>query len=223
MQDAVDSIANAETALLRLDMDVAGALVGRLDEDLVHQLDDRSLLGHLGHFAVVDFGVLQELDAIAGPLLHHGGHGLAAHAEMGLDEPGDFTRTGEHGLNHQARNYLQLIQGVDVERIPCGHHQRAVLPRQRHQRAAMDQLERHRGQCLRLDRYVRQVHQLQAELFGECSQDIQLFGETALDQQFMQRLGRYCGLSFGHSTQVGEGKDAFLHQSLRKLHAILSR
>ncbi len=46
LQHAVDAVADAERFFLGLDVNVAGALVGRLDQDLVDQLDDRGLLGH---------------------------------------------------------------------------------------------------------------------------------------------------------------------------------
>src|SRR5260370_474316 len=60
----VDAVPNAKAVFVRLNMDVAGALVGSLDEDLVHQLDDRGLLGHLGQLTVIGFELFQQLDPI---------------------------------------------------------------------------------------------------------------------------------------------------------------
>src|SRR5262249_24994813 len=40
LQQAVDAVADAQGAFFVFDVDVAGPLVGRLDEDLVDQLDD---------------------------------------------------------------------------------------------------------------------------------------------------------------------------------------
>src|SRR5260370_14278213 len=83
LEKAVDTVTNVEAVFVRLNMEVAGALVGRLDEDLVHQLDDRGLLGHLGQLAIIDLGLLQQLDAFAA-LLHHGGDRLTPPPGMGL-------------------------------------------------------------------------------------------------------------------------------------------
>ncbi len=86
-KDAVDAIADAQAGLFRLDVNVAGPLVGRLDEDLVDELDDAGFLGHLGRFAVVGLEPFEQLDALVlGALLHEGGHGFAADAEVRLDE-----------------------------------------------------------------------------------------------------------------------------------------
>src|SRR5665213_930350 len=53
LQNAVDAIADAQGTFFRLNVDVAGALVGGFDQDFVDQLDDAGFLGHLGRFAVV--------------------------------------------------------------------------------------------------------------------------------------------------------------------------
>ena len=53
VQHAVDAVADREVVLVRLDVDVAGPLVDRLEENLVDQLDDAGLLGHLQQVVVV--------------------------------------------------------------------------------------------------------------------------------------------------------------------------
>ena len=126
LQHAVDAVADAQAAFLRLDVDVAGALVGGLDEDLVDQLDDAGLLGHLGHFAVVGLEAFEQFDVLVA-LLHQGGDGLAADAEMRLDEPGDLARAGQDRLNVQAGEHVQFVEGVDVEGIAGRDDQGAVV------------------------------------------------------------------------------------------------
>ena len=44
VQAAVDAVADAQVVLQRLDVDVGGALVERLADDLVDELDDAGLL-----------------------------------------------------------------------------------------------------------------------------------------------------------------------------------
>ena len=51
MQDAVGAHAHVKYQFLRLDVDVRGALVHGLGEDVVHQFDDRRLLGQFAQVA----------------------------------------------------------------------------------------------------------------------------------------------------------------------------
>ena len=162
--------------------------------------------------------LLEQLDVL-GPLLHHGGDGFAADAEVRLDEPGDLARTGQHRLDLQAGQRLQLVEGVDVEGIAGGDDQGAVLARQRHEGAAMDQLERHRLERFRLDRHLGQIDQLHAELFGQGGEDVLLLGEALLDEELVERLGRSGGLGLGDARQVRFGEQALLDQPMRELHA----
>jgi hypothetical protein len=108
-----------------LDVDVACPLVGGFDEDLVHQLDDGCLLRLLGQLAVVRFDPFQKLDVI--PLLDQGLNGLAADAEVVLDEPGDLARAAENGMDLKTRQRLQLVQGVDVIGVRRRHHEHPIV------------------------------------------------------------------------------------------------
>ena len=153
LQQAVDAVADAEAVLLRLDVDVAGPLVGRLDEDLVDQLDDRRFLGLLGQLAVVGLDVFEQLDLVLGRAPATSAVTVSPPTpKCVLDEPGDLARAGQHRLDVQAGERLQLVEGVDVERVAGGDDERAVVPGERHQVAAVDQLQRHAGERLRLDR-----------------------------------------------------------------------
>ena len=62
LEQAVDPVADADAVLFRLDVDVAGPLVGRLDQDFVHELDDRRLLGLLGQSRCRRPRAFEELD-----------------------------------------------------------------------------------------------------------------------------------------------------------------
>ncbi len=86
LQQAVDAVTDAQAVFLGLDVNIAGAFVGGFDEDLVDELDDRGFRGHLGRLAVVGLESLEQFDFL-GALLHQRGDGLAADAEMRLDEP----------------------------------------------------------------------------------------------------------------------------------------
>ena len=100
LQQAVDAVADAEAVLLRLDVDVAGPLVGGLDEDLVDELDDRRLLGHAWPVSLSSASMSSSSSTSSSPRsCDQGGDGVAADAEVRLDEPGDLARAGQdrHG------------------------------------------------------------------------------------------------------------------------------
>ena len=114
--------------LLRLDVDVAGPLVGGLDEDLVDQLDDRGLLGHLGQLRCRRPRCSSSSSTSSSSRsCDQGGDGLAADAEVRLDEPGDLARAGQHRLDVQAGQRLQFVEGVDVEGVAGGDDEGAVV------------------------------------------------------------------------------------------------
>jgi len=48
---------------------------------------------------------------------------------MRLDEADDLARAGQHRLHQKAREGLQLVEGVDVERVAGGDDEGAVLAR----------------------------------------------------------------------------------------------
>ncbi len=69
VEHAVDPEPDAELLLVRLDVDVGGARLQRLDQDQVGDLDDRRGLRRLGEVREVDllaFVLLQDVDVRAG-------------------------------------------------------------------------------------------------------------------------------------------------------------
>ena len=88
------AVANLEPGGLRLDVHVAGPRLDRFEQNLVHQPDDRGLLG-LGQLGGVD--LVEQLDVFLVLLGEQAFDRLAAHAEVGLDLLGDFCRGASTG------------------------------------------------------------------------------------------------------------------------------
>ena len=94
LQHAVDAVANLNAGRLRLDVHVAGPRFDRLDQNFVHQPNDRGLLRHLRSSepsvsispssSTSSSGCSQALDR------------FAADAEVRLDELGDLGPAGEN-------------------------------------------------------------------------------------------------------------------------------
>src|SRR5439155_12038869 len=76
-QHAVDAVAKTQLVLERLDVNVGGAGFNRLGEDLVHETDDRGVLGGIGQVQVL---VLARVDD-----LQFGGFGRQGLDRVGAD------------------------------------------------------------------------------------------------------------------------------------------
>ena len=62
MQHTIDAIANLQVFFVRFDMDIAGPIAYRLQENLVDQLDDRGFLRLLDQVGIVDVEVTDDLN-----------------------------------------------------------------------------------------------------------------------------------------------------------------
>ena len=127
VQHAVDAVANLDAGGLRLDVDVARPRFDRLDQNFVHQPNDRRFLGLFGQLAI-DVDLVEKLDVLFVLLGHQVVDRLAADAQVGLDLPGDLLALGQHRLDREAGRGAQLIERVEIERVARGDAQRAVLP-----------------------------------------------------------------------------------------------
>ncbi len=127
VQHAVDAVADLDAGRLRLDVHVARPRFDRLEQDFVHQPDDRRFLGFFGQLAV-DVDLVEQLDVLFFLQGHQVVDRFAADAQVGLDLPGDLLALGQHGLDREAGRGAQLIERVEVERVAGGDAQRAVLP-----------------------------------------------------------------------------------------------
>ena len=132
-QNPVHPVAQAHHLLERLDVNVAGALLDRLHDDEVGQLDHGRLLGRggklveahiLDHFLdrLQPVGVVRRLFlGVLDDVLH--GAGLAAVDQMQLVR--DRALGGDHGDDVHLGQAPDFIEGEDIERI--GHGQEETV------------------------------------------------------------------------------------------------
>src|SRR5262249_9249241 len=129
-------------------------------------------------------------------------------------------RAISHRLHLEAGERLQLVEGVDVERVAGGDDESAVLAGERHHAAAVNELERHGLERIGLDGHLGQIDHFHAEFFGEGGEDVFFLGEASFNEDFVDRLGGRRSLSLLEAIEFGGCQAALLDEPLRQLHLI---
>ena len=183
LQHAVDPVADRDLVLVGFDVDVRGPLADRLDDDLVDELDDARLLRHLEQvLAAFDRGAAP--GEVVGP--DHLVQGVAAEAEVGLDQLLDVVPRRQHRLDVEPGAEPQVVEDIEVEGVAGGDVEDAVLARDRDEALPVDHLRRQRPQDLRRDGDVRQLDERQVQLLGHQLQHLALGEEPELDHRAVQ-------------------------------------
>ena len=153
-EPAVDAVADPHAVFERLDVDVAGPELHRLDDDQVDELHDRGVgVVLLGRGCLLLDGRLGEVDRGVGELLEHRVGALAvAEAVVAVDRLHDLLAGGQGHLDVAVEDEPQLLLGVDVGRVAGGDAERAARLREREDRVLaghalgqeLDHLLRHR-------------------------------------------------------------------------------
>ena len=145
-QDTIDAGADTHHALLRLEVDVAGAVVNGAGDDLAHQPDDGRVLVLVGQPAE---DLLQRLGHLLVLFLEDLVNGFAdglARAVVKLQAVENVPLRRGDQVNMQPCHLLQSVNRRDVERVGQRDGQGAVLPGDGHRDALPRHLHRQRGQ-----------------------------------------------------------------------------
>ena len=209
LKHAVDAIADAQVVLVRLDMNIAGPLVQRLQEYLVDQLYDRCLLGHLQQVFAVLGGLGNHPEAVGA---HHLVDGVAADAEVGLYELGDLVGRREYRFDLQPCHQPQLVEGVQVERVGGGHRQRVVVAPDGNDLLAEDQFGRQGLQRLGVELHRRQVDRRDRQLLPDDLQQLFLADAAHFQQRPVEAQ------ALGLAEVLGPGKVLGAHKPLFQQH-----
>src|SRR4051812_19875303 len=182
-EHAVHAVADAEVLLVGLDVDVGGALLDGVEEDEVHELDDRRVGGALLEVDdVLVVVVVVDLDLALFEPLHHlvvRGGLVGVVALQGLL---DGLLGGDNDFDVVAGEELDVVDGVDVRRV--AHRQDEGVARAVHRNALVllghvpgDELHH-----LRVDVEFLQVDRRNAVLLREEAGELRLLDEAELGQ-----------------------------------------
>ena len=166
VEHAVDPVLDDDDVLLRLDVDVRGAALDRVEDDRVDELDDRrgvlrDPVDREGLFALLVLG--HELHPeLFGRLVEHALRGLAL-----LQDVVDRRAAADLELQRQPGQKLQLVELHDVGRIGADDRQRLLRALLRDEDVAQHPLDRDRAEELGVHAEGRQVHVRQPQPLGE--------------------------------------------------------
>ena len=140
-QHAVDAVADHDVLLARLDVDIAGALLDRLEHQRVDPADDRrlvvgvedvdELLGLANSSVSSSFFALLELGAAAQP-----------RRRRLVDELDDRVGGGDHRLDRRVEQHRDVVEDVDRGRIGDRDHAAVVVAAERQHPVLLGEVDR---------------------------------------------------------------------------------
>ena len=217
VQDAVDAVAHPHLGLLRLDVDVGGAVTDRLGDQGVDELDDRRVVQRVGGLEVVEVLILSHqvpgevVDAVpaqGGELVQHR-HDVAAGGHdrhhVGVADGADVVQRDDVG--RVAHRDLQPPLVVEPER------EDAVAPRH----VVGQEAGRHV-----VDVLLAQLDELKAQVLGERRDEAGLGEQPHLDQDATERPAGALLLLAGPG-QVLRRDEALLEEDVGELSGGVQR
>jgi len=227
-QYPVNPVAQPQRFVERLDMHVAGAVLHRLDQDEVGQLDDGRLFGGGSQFVQVDL-----LDRLPGHL--HVvrvlvGNGLFLRV---LDDVLDAAapdgvnlgqlvldrlfRGDQHGHFHPG-DVAHVVAGQDVERVGHGQEQLVFQPRDGHHLMVVGDFPRKEVGHFQGDVEVRQVDGRDVEHAPHRHRHVQI-GDVGFFQQQLEQAGAFLLLQFEYFRDLLAREQAVFDQDVNDAFA----
>ena len=227
-QHPVHALPDLKPALLRLDVDVAGAGLRGIGEDQVHQAHDRRQLHALRQLRRVHDLVLV---VVGGLELAFGGHRRdqvvrrSSLIQLGvetLQHPEDRRLGGRHCGHPSAGTELDVLERSEVERIAHGQPQGAILDAERKHLPLAAELRRETEVRFggRLD--LVQIDVLETQAPGDGARHRIFGGQTEVDDDAAERPA-IARLDLEGARQPVGVHDARLHQNVldrRPLHRV---
>jgi hypothetical protein len=197
VEDAVDAVADAQFLLVRLDVDVAGALLDRRHQHHVHQLDDRRLLALPGERLGADLLEVLEHLHVGGVAERHlferpgrhverarpaRGRGLRCARVVLLQRLVDGRLRRHDRLDVVARHELDVVHGEHVRRVGHRDRQRRARAAERDDLVLLGGLGRDEPDDGRVDLELGEVDGGHAVLLAQQRRDVVVLDEPELDQ-----------------------------------------
>ena len=187
LEHAVDAEADDERVLLRLEVDVGGAVLGGLEDDRVDEPDERRVGDAVVDLEVVRLLLLGDPQLLVDLLEDSAGAerlGGARHPAQ-LDE--DVLARGDAEVERVARREPELVDPVQVARIGDGDPQRAVVERVRDRDDALEDVQRDLLGRVLVDAREREVDERDLIADGERARDSLGRRDALVDDRLRER------------------------------------
>ena len=180
VEHAVDPEAHRQLPLEGLDVDVAGPLLDRLEQERVHQADDRGLVGcHVEEVLRLFQLGGQDVVQILGEALDHLLGRVRGQIVDPVDRIEDHLGPRQHGPGREPEKKAQVVQRMDGKRIGHGDQNRVILTLQRKERVLLGKVDGELPDHLGLDIHLGQLIQVgEPGLVAEGPVEV-LFGDVA--------------------------------------------
>jgi hypothetical protein len=221
-QRTVHPVAHSDFVLERLDVDVAGAPLHRVDQETVDQLDDRRVFDlRLGDRLL--FLLLDDLDVFAGGLhvLEERLQLLLAVGVVLLDQRAEGVFAREHREQVEPGDELEVFQQAEIGGIGHGDREGASLALERQDDALRGHVGRHQLEDPRIHLEAGEIHGRHPVLPGQHLGDLQLGDHAELRQDVAQAM--LGGLLLGFRRDELFARDESLaQQHLTELFAVIA-
>src|SRR5690606_19929380 len=217
VEHPVDAQAQAQHLVVRLDVDVRGLHLHRVLEQRLQQAHHRGILVVLAEAAEVEVGFLQALVQLAGQ------RGDLAAAPVDAVQGGQQVGLQHHRRMHApAQQALDLVQGVEVERIGHAQQHALVLARQHDDPETPGHGFRQALGQGRVELVVGQFDEGNVQLFGQRLEQARLADETEIDHGATE-LGAGALLFLQGALQLGLVDQPGVDQQIAEAHPTLAQ
>jgi hypothetical protein len=192
VKNAVDPVADDQLVLLRLDVDVARAVLGRLEDHRVDEPDKRRVGVLVFGLEVVGLFLLDvfHLPGVGGA--HRLGRAREA-AQLGED----VVLCRDMELDRLAGGDLQLVEAADVLRVGDRDLEPVAVAGERDRDDAVQHRQRDRPGGLVVDAGDAEVDERQVVLLGDRPRCVERAGELSVDQLLRERVTRHGPVAVG--------------------------
>ena len=207
MQGTVDPVPDADTCVLRLDVDVGGAVAHALRDDEVHDLDDGGVDTGVGfrHRPRRDrLGREERVDVTT--------HASQRSVRL-VDRPPDVRRRGDHRHDGQPRRSAHLVDGRGILGERHRDLQAFVGPSHRDGDVGARHRFGNQGDRVVLRRALSQVGERQVEPGRQSTREVEVIDRPQFDKQLAETLAGG-GLLQQRFVELGRGDQLALDQEL---------
>jgi hypothetical protein len=189
VQRPVDTIADPQLPLGRLDVDVAGPLLDRIVNNVIHEPDDGALPGDVGGRGDVGDRLLDQLDGVLRRVVDDvvdDEHPRVGH--VGLHHPADVFGACDRNLHFATGEIPQLVEQEDIGRLGHGDRQHIPHAEERQNRMFFDEFARNQLEHLGVEHAAVEPHVWNTEFHCQAFEDLVLAAELPFEQHFAEQL-----------------------------------